>query len=32
MSILKKQNKKEIADLDLIKDDCMAVDYDYFKY
>lgn len=32
MSILKKQNKKEIADLDLIKDDCMAVDYGYFKY
>jgi len=32
MSILKKQNKKEIADLDLIKDDCTVVDYDYFKY
>lgn len=32
MSILKKQNKKELVDLDLIKDDCMVVDYDYFKY
>ena len=32
MSILKKQNKKEIADLDLIKDDCTVVDYSYFKY